>query len=426
MAGLNYGYEITIAQNATFDPTGTVANQWQRKVPNNTQWEDVGSGGETYTVSIGDRGAYIRLKQTCNRAVAYSNSKQVTSTDPSYPSASHFGSFSGYKKWNGGVLHPNGMVYAMPYDRRGILEIDAENKTTREISIPSGNTFRATGGVLGDTGKIHCLGDRVVYTFDPADDSWEEAVIPAYALYEQDHWLGGVKAPNGRIYIMPSSDKTIAEYDPVTNTAQTFGDLGTIPHKYFGAVLHSNGKIYGIPNYAKEVLEIDPGDGLGTENPPTYTQFATTPINGKHAGGFLAPNGKIYAFGHGGSSEVDPILEIDPLTHSTYEWESAHSGVIGCCLAPSGRGYGMPFDAKYYYYLTPESRYLGHGSISNSERNVNRFCGCVLTNKGKIVGIPYNNKYIEVLTFNLGDGPWPMQGLPGNILDPLSDYFNKY
>lgn len=82
MPDLSYGYEITIAQNATFDPNGTANNQWQRQVPGNSNWENISqSTSNKYEVKGVDRGCLIRLEQSLNGSRAYSNSLQVT-TDP--------------------------------------------------------------------------------------------------------------------------------------------------------------------------------------------------------------------------------------------------------------------------------------------------------------------------------------------------------
>jgi len=84
MPDLNYGYEVTIAQNATFDPSGSpIENQWQRKLPGNTNWESIsGATQNTLTVTKENRGAKIRLRQSLNGGNAVSNELQVTSDLP--------------------------------------------------------------------------------------------------------------------------------------------------------------------------------------------------------------------------------------------------------------------------------------------------------------------------------------------------------
>ena len=99
-------------------------------------------------------------------------------------------------------------------------------------------------------------------------------------------WVGGVLAPNGKIYGIPVNSTTVLEIDPETQTATTFGSLsGT--QKWYGGVLAPNGKIYGIPFGSTAVLEIDP-------ETQTATTFGSLPGTHKWWGGVLAPNGKVY------------------------------------------------------------------------------------------------------------------------------------
>ena len=73
-------------------------------------------------------------------------------------------------------------------------------------------------------------------------------------------WVGGVLAPNGKIYGIPRDASSVLIIDPVTNTANTTtitGLSGTI--KWYGGVLAPNGKIYGIPLDTSSVLIIKTG-----------------------------------------------------------------------------------------------------------------------------------------------------------------------
>ena len=65
---------------------------------------------------------------------------------------------------------------------------------------------------------------------------------------------GGVLAPNGKIYCIPSYDTSVLVIDPTTNTSSTFGSFST--SGWSGGVLAPNGKIYGIPNNNTSILVI--------------------------------------------------------------------------------------------------------------------------------------------------------------------------
>jgi len=125
------------------------------------------------------------------------------------PSINLFGSLSGSNKWAGGVLAPNGNIYAIPISSNQVLEIDPVNQTTSLFGSFSGT----------------------------------------------NKWFGGVLAPNGKIYGIPFNSTQVLEIDPVNQTTNLFGSFsGT--NKWIGGVLAPNGNIYAIPISSNQVLEI--------------------------------------------------------------------------------------------------------------------------------------------------------------------------
>jgi hypothetical protein len=86
MPDLDYGYEVTIAQNATSIPEHTPTNQWQRKKPGESSFESIlRETGPTYTIQDEDRSASIRLQQDMGGKLVYSNALTVTSAAPTCP-----------------------------------------------------------------------------------------------------------------------------------------------------------------------------------------------------------------------------------------------------------------------------------------------------------------------------------------------------
>ena len=168
MPDLDYGYIVTIAQSASSNPVATtVTNQWQRQLPNNTKWEDVGSG-ETYKIASGDRSAKIRLKQDLDGAKSYSNELQVTSNEFDMAGGlGDFGNFSEPYKWAGGVLAPNGKIYGIPHNSSSVLEIDPVSRIAKTFGSYTGST----------------------------------------------NWIGGILAPNGNIYGIPHNATSVLEMD---------------------------------------------------------------------------------------------------------------------------------------------------------------------------------------------------------------------
>lgn len=105
MPDLDYGYNVSIQQNATSDPAHVPTNQWQKK-DGGGNWANInGETGATYEVKEEDKAAKLRLVQTLGGAKAYSNELQVTSADP--PALS-----SGYI----GIRIKNGLRVKLNYD----------------------------------------------------------------------------------------------------------------------------------------------------------------------------------------------------------------------------------------------------------------------------------------------------------------------
>ena len=102
----------------------------------------------------------------------------------------------------------------------------------------------------------------------------------------QNKWIGGVLAPNGKIYGIPFDSTQVLEIDPINQTTNLFGSLSG-DQEWFSGVLAPNGKIYGIPFDSNQVLEIDPVN-------QTTNLFGSLSGDRKWNGGVLAPNGKIY------------------------------------------------------------------------------------------------------------------------------------
>ena len=79
----------------------------------------------------------------------------------------------------------------------------------------------------------------------PADTADTTAIT---GLSGTGKWLGGVLAPNGKIYGIPLDATSVLIIDPASNTANTTAITGLSGReKWIGGVLAPNGKIYGIP-----------------------------------------------------------------------------------------------------------------------------------------------------------------------------------
>ena len=165
-------------------------------------------------------------------------------------------------------------------------------------------------------------------------------------------WIGGVLAPNGKIYGIPYRNTNVLIIDPLKNTydTTTISGLSSQFTKYWGGVLAPNGKIYGIPYDSTNVLIIDTYNN-------TYDTSTIEGISGslKWNGGVLSPNGKIYGIPFNSTS----VIIIDPLTN-TYDTTTitglAGSGKwAGGVLGLNGKIYGIPYNSTNVLIIDPNS-----------------------------------------------------------------------
>ncbi len=228
------------------------------------------------------------------------------------------------RKWFGTVAAPNGKLYGIPSDSLHVIEIDPDNPENWRLVGPP----LTKDSVGSNTAK----------------------------------WLGGVLAPNGKIYGIPNRADFILEIDP--NNLETIGPVGpnltvdpytSQTHKWAGGVLAGNGNIYGIPEQATQVLEIIPTD---IERSGTFgtRRFGT---GKKWFGGALAANGNIYSPPCGEDEGVF-LLEIDPSQRTIDLLGPANTATpgakcVGATLAPNGKIYSAPWQSDQFIEIDPKS-----------------------------------------------------------------------
>lgn len=149
-------------------------------------------------------------------------------------------------------------------------------------------------------------------------------------------YIGGVLAPNGKIYCIPYNATSVGVIDPTAGTFTTFGTAGS-GGAYYGGVLAPNGKIYCIPFNATAVGVIDPVAGTFVTN----TVSGAAPGSSAYNGGVLAPNGKIYCFPHRATTigVIDPTANTFVTNTVTITNGTADNYYIGGVLAPNGNIY---------------------------------------------------------------------------------------
>ena len=76
------------------------------------------------------------------------------------------------------------------------------------------------------------------------------------SLAGSSKWFGGVLAPNGCIYGIPSDSTTVLKINPSNDSVSIFGSLaGSL--KWVNGVLAPNGCIYGLPYHSTSILKIN-------------------------------------------------------------------------------------------------------------------------------------------------------------------------
>ena len=224
--------------------------------------------------------------------------------DPENKTVTTFGSFPGGTlslKFQGSVLAPNGKIYGVPCGNvvggggaQSIFYfIDPTTDSITAFATVAGivGTNAYQGGVLHPNGIIYMTpgAGSVVHYIDPSTNT-----VEAYATISFNagsNYAKAVVAPNGKIYFGINSATLGRFFDPTTNTFGTFGPVVGFPSNLAanGITLAPNGKLYLTPSHSIAYV-IDPVDNSTT----SYATGSSITGNIIPFGGKLAPNGKIY------------------------------------------------------------------------------------------------------------------------------------
>jgi hypothetical protein len=213
--------------------------------------------------------------------------------------------------------------------------------------------------------------------------------------FSSSDWLGGVLAPNGKIYGVPYDATTILEFDPqnFNNSREITPNIGALTgsSKYVGGVLATNGKIYFAPYSEDRFLELDP------ENPEDASKVGPV-LNGSGCcqchGTALAPNGKIYCV----PEDNAYVLEFNPedpnssrqITDIDFSSDSSWEGLR---LAPNGKLYAVPDDRSTILEIDARTDTVTLTEISTSPPlpgSTAKWEGASLLPNGQIVAFPEN------------------------------------
>ena len=297
-----------------------------------------------------------------------------------------------------GVLAENGRIYCAPASAStGILIIDPLTNTRRYTSSIVAPRF--TNGAYAYNNTIYFMGQtysptyyNVIYKFDTQNENISIIEVPSSlfsGLINVQYYTGAVLGPNRVMYAIPAVgfnpfklNHKLLYFDTTTETSQTLTLTRLQDVGWAGGVLAPNGCIYGVPSTGSDVMKINT-----TTNNVSYIALADSSAN-RWYGGVLAQNGKIYCI----PSSETKILVIDPTTDTVaYISIGAYATALGWAggvLGMDGKIYCIPRNSSNVLVIDPTSGTVS--AIPTGDSGDNKWFGGVLGPQGSIYGVPYN------------------------------------
>jgi hypothetical protein len=290
------------------------------------------------------------------------------------------GGFATFAKWFGGVLSPTGKIFCTPFTAESVLVIDPSKNAASSLDFDKMPQLigrsKWSDSVLARNGLIYLVPflSTTVLRIDPVAAT-ATAVPNSISLVGIAKWFGGVLARNGLIYCIPFDARWMLVIDPSTDRimSQT-GQIGSSPRwntqfmasgKWAGGVLAPNGKIYGMPSNAESVLILAPAELIAGQPLPEATNFpalaALAAVDtssivgqvGEYVGGRLAANGRIYAIPSTSQSGLVIDTALDAADNPALGALAGSERWARAALAPNGHIYGMPSNADAVLHIIP-------------------------------------------------------------------------
>ncbi|MEL6548286.1 MAG: hypothetical protein AAFQ82_26920, partial [Myxococcota bacterium] len=191
-----------------------------------------------------------------------------------------------------------------------------------------------------------------VLRFEP--DSPDSSELLGQQLAENERYSGGVLAPNGWIYGIPSTATRLLRIRPEQNPVEVgqVGDpLGPDADKFSGATLNSSGLVVSLGEASSSVLLFDPGSPSGTQRLGTLSGDAPYFVRSVA----LGSDGFVYGAPANSPDpiRIDPrfpgeVLTVSELSSGVDKWR-------GMALAPDGRLFAAPYQSSGVLIITPNA-----------------------------------------------------------------------
>lgn len=242
---------------------------------------------------------------------------------------------------------------------------------------------------------------------------------------------GGVLAPNGNIYCIPSNTDYVAIINPYTKTVDTTSIRGlsggiSSSSKWWGGVLAPNGKIYCVPYNSSNILIINTINnsvsyitGITLANYPSLNTYNLSNANDqKWIGGAIATNGKIYCAPYfarcsliidtnNDTINLTDIQQVDSSSYPNLIWRNINENTEsfgGAVLGTNGNIYFIPCNARGLLQVNPNNNttngtsYILPPPFNNTGNNFRfKYFGSALGPDGNIYIAPW---YLSLASVN--------------------------
>lgn len=351
------------------------------------------------------------------KIIILGGSSTIEGFTESFPATGITGILAGTAKYIGASLWGNN-IYSFPYtNASSVLKF---NTLTNVVTFITASD-KYEGSVLGFNGKIYGIpsSGNTIAEFDPITDTI--SYFGSVAIGTQQY-AGGVLAPNQMIYCIPKFADKVLKINPITRTVSLIGgSLGAVGGvaKYAGGVLGTNGKIYAVSRDATNILKIDPT----TDSVTTFGSLAAT--SNKYYGGVLATDNNIYFL----PLSLNNVLKLDTSNDTFTTISLAETGSIlwaGGTTLPNGKILATPHNTNKLLQINTnplESNFYNLGSTLTSSA----FISMTLAPNGGVYSVPFNETRILKLTPNITFlTSSDMFNLPANPLDLPTSLYNKF